>query len=108
MVDTNGNSVERAQQRVGNFCWRSFAAFMSNFDAVRLRQHSAKNLLGKVGIDAAVDCPLPTSGQYFAYALRLDNCSCGSGFHLGNFSTHFHSLCEQRNDGGINLIDLLS
>ena len=108
VIDTNGNRVERTQQRVGDFCWRSIAAFMSNFDAVRLRQNGAKNLLGKVGIDAAVNCPLPASGEYFAHALRLDHCSCGSGLHLGNFATYFHSLCEQRNDRGINLIDLLS
>jgi hypothetical protein len=81
---------------------------MSNFDAVRLRQNGAKNLFGKVGIDAAVDCPLPTSGEYFAHSLRLNHCSCGSGLHLGNFATHFHSLSEQRNNGGIDLIDLLS
>ena len=108
MIDANGNSVECAEQCVCDFDRLDAPTIVSHFDAMCFGKHDAKQLFGKVGINSAVDCPLASRRQHFAYSLWLNHRSRCSSFYFGDFFAHFHALSEQCNNRSINLVDLLA
>ena len=75
MVDPTCHSVEGGNEHIGNF--GGFVEFLvvRYFDSVRFCKQNPKELLGKVGVNVVVDCPLSTCREHFAHSLRLNDCS---------------------------------
>jgi len=107
VIDASGHSVECRASALGGGCFvgRGIGASASNLNAMGLAEQHAKDLLGKIGVDANIDCPLPTTGEHIAYASWLNYRSVGALFYFGDFATdidtrskYLHKLTIERVD----------